>query len=63
MKCILSQAFGQQAGVSDDFQEFGSEEKGVKKKFSMDDALEDRICDLYDLFVDVKIHVFSALFL
>lgn len=45
-------AFGQQAGASDDFQEFCSEEKGVKKKFSMDAALEDKICDLYDLFVD-----------
>ncbi|KAG2663303.1 hypothetical protein I3760_16G022500 [Carya illinoinensis] len=49
---LESKAFGQQAGASDDFQEFCSEEKGVKKKFSMDDALEDRICDLYDLFVD-----------
>ncbi|XP_059453870.1 ubinuclein-1-like isoform X2 [Corylus avellana] len=45
-------AFGQQAGASDDFQELCSEEKGVKKKFSMDAALEDKICDLYDLFVD-----------
>ncbi|XP_040998278.1 ubinuclein-1-like isoform X1 [Juglans microcarpa x Juglans regia] len=49
---LESKAFGQQAGASDDFQEFCPEEKGVKKKFSMDDALEDRICDLYDLFVD-----------
>ncbi|KAF5467910.1 hypothetical protein F2P56_012114 [Juglans regia] len=48
-----SKAFVQQAGASDDFQEFCSEEKGVfKKKFSMDAALEDKICDLYDLFVD-----------
>ncbi|KAF3974025.1 hypothetical protein CMV_002602 [Castanea mollissima] len=46
-------AFGQQAGASDDFQELCSEEKGVlKKKFIMDVAMEDKICDLYDLFVD-----------
>ncbi|GMY06662.1 ubinuclein-1-like isoform X2 [Fagus crenata] len=46
-------AFGQQAGASDDFQELCAEDKGVlKKKFSMDAALEDKICDLYDLFVD-----------
>lgn len=58
---MFSQAFGQQAGASDDFQELCSEEKGVKKKFSMDAALEDKICDLYDLFVDVQICPFSAL--
>jgi len=40
---MFSQAFGQQTGASDDFQEFCSEEKGVKKKFSMDAALEDKM--------------------
>lgn len=56
MHDIFSQAFVQQAGASDDFQELCSEEKGVfRKKFSMDAALEDKICDLYDLFVDVQI--------
>ncbi|KAH9691369.1 ubinuclein-1 [Citrus sinensis] len=46
-------AFEQQAGASDDFQEIGSEEKGVlKRKYRMDSALEDKICDLYDLYVD-----------
>ncbi|KAL9394522.1 hypothetical protein Peur_013807 [Populus x canadensis] len=46
-------ALVQQAGASDDFQEIGSEEKGaLKKKFSMDVVLEDKICDLYDLFVE-----------
>ncbi|KAG2665905.1 hypothetical protein I3760_15G029800 [Carya illinoinensis] len=50
---LESKAFVQQAGASDDFQELCSEEKGVfRKKFSMDAALEDKICDLYDLFVD-----------
>lgn len=52
----------QQAGASDDFQEIGSEEKGaLKRKFSMDAVLEDKICDLYDLFVDVLIATCSAL--
>ncbi|KAL9357551.1 hypothetical protein Peur_050804 [Populus x canadensis] len=50
---MISQALVQQAGASDDFQEIGSEEKGaLKKKFSMDVVLEDKICDLYDLFVE-----------
>ncbi|XP_057987087.1 ubinuclein-1 isoform X2 [Hevea brasiliensis] len=48
-----SKALEQQAGASDDFQEIASEEKGAtKRKFSMDAMLEDKICDLYDLFVD-----------
>ncbi|KAH9691365.1 ubinuclein-1 [Citrus sinensis] len=50
---LESKAFEQQAGASDDFQEIGSEEKGVlKRKYRMDSALEDKICDLYDLYVD-----------
>ncbi|KAA8546449.1 hypothetical protein F0562_002812 [Nyssa sinensis] len=48
-----SKALGQQAGATDDFQDIGNEEKEViKKKFRMDDALEDKICDLYDLYVE-----------
>lgn len=48
-----SKGFDQQVGSSDDFQEIGSEEKGVlKRKFSMGDEMEDKICDLYDLYVD-----------
>lgn len=44
----------QKAGASGDFQEFGPDGKAItKRKFSMDTALEDKICDLYDLFVDV----------
>lgn len=51
------QALEQQAGASDDFQETTTEEKEAsKKKFSMDAALEDKICDLYDLYVDVLFH-------
>lgn len=43
----------QHAGSSDDFQEPSTKEKAVKSTFLTDDALEDKICDLYDLFVDV----------
>jgi hypothetical protein len=51
---MISQALVQQAGASDDFQEMVSDERGgLKKKFSMDAVLEDKICDLYDLFVEV----------
>ncbi|KAL6987012.1 hypothetical protein U1Q18_012771 [Sarracenia purpurea var. burkii] len=50
---ILSKALEQQAEVSDDFHEMGNEGKEViKRKFSMDDVLEDKICDIYDLFVE-----------
>ncbi|KAJ6939199.1 hypothetical protein NC651_005594 [Populus alba x Populus x berolinensis] len=56
MTCIPyveSNALVQQAGVSDDFQEMVSDKRGgLKKKFSMDAVLEDKICDLYDLFVE-----------
>ncbi|KAK3013076.1 hypothetical protein RJ639_009915, partial [Escallonia herrerae] len=50
---MKSKAVGQQAGASDDFQEVGTQEKEVtKRKCSMDVALEDKICDLYDLYVE-----------
>ncbi|KAF6147956.1 hypothetical protein GIB67_001531 [Kingdonia uniflora] len=41
-------------GASDDFQEvYGSEENGDSKgKYSMDKAMEDKICDLYDRYVE-----------
>ncbi|KAL2339736.1 hypothetical protein Fmac_007676 [Flemingia macrophylla] len=43
----------QKGGTSGDFQEFGPDGKTItKRKFIMDAALEDKICDLYDLFVD-----------
>ncbi|KAI3821310.1 hypothetical protein L1987_08874 [Smallanthus sonchifolius] len=45
-------AIEQQAGSSDDFQEPSSKEKVAKSIFTTDDVLEDKICDLYDLFVD-----------
>ncbi|XWS23682.1 hypothetical protein CRYUN_Cryun28dG0035900 [Craigia yunnanensis] len=40
------------ARASDDFQEIGSEERIFRRKFSMDASLENKICDLYDLYVD-----------
>ncbi|XP_021809628.1 uncharacterized protein LOC110753121 [Prunus avium] len=53
-KCIICfQALQQQSRASDDFQEIASGAKELsQRKFSMDAALEDKICDLYDLFVD-----------
>ncbi|KAL3840045.1 hypothetical protein ACJIZ3_024636 [Penstemon smallii] len=37
----------------DDFQEAGPEKKeALKRRYSMDDALENKICDLYDLYVE-----------
>lgn len=45
----------QLAEGSDDFQEFGSDNKGVNKRLTIDATLEDKICDIYDLYVDVRI--------
>ncbi|KAK8487788.1 hypothetical protein V6N11_074193 [Hibiscus sabdariffa] len=42
----------QQPRASDDFQEVGSEERVFRKKISMDAPLENKICELYDLYVD-----------
>ncbi|KAJ8773341.1 hypothetical protein K2173_028518 [Erythroxylum novogranatense] len=42
-----------QVRATDDFLETGAEDKGApRKKFTMDAPLEDKLCDLYDLFVD-----------
>ncbi|KAL3513714.1 hypothetical protein ACH5RR_026431 [Cinchona calisaya] len=50
---MLSKATEQQAGTSDDFQEISAEEKeAFKRKYSVDDALEDKICDLYDRYIE-----------
>ncbi|KAD4385184.1 hypothetical protein R6Q59_010668 [Mikania micrantha] len=46
------EAIEQQAGSSDDFQQPSTKDKVNKSLFITDDALEDKICDLYDLFVD-----------
>ncbi|KAL6522165.1 hypothetical protein OROMI_032042 [Orobanche minor] len=46
----------QQAANSDDFQEAGPEEReALKRKYSMDDVLGNKICDLYDLYVELRI--------
>lgn len=48
------QLLEQQTASSDDFQETGPEEKeSLKRKYRIDSALEDKICDLYDLYVEV----------
>nr|GLL47966.1 ubinuclein-1-like [Ipomoea trifida] len=50
---MKSKAIEQQPGTSDDFQSIATEEKeAFKRKYCMDNALEDRICDLYDLYVE-----------
>ncbi|PAN27220.1 hypothetical protein PAHAL_5G067300 [Panicum hallii] len=42
----------QQDGSADDFQVANDERRALKGKSVMDAALEDRICDLYDLYVE-----------
>ncbi|KAF7025139.1 hypothetical protein CFC21_037369 [Triticum aestivum] len=42
----------QQDGSADDFQTVTDERRDLKGKSAMDSALEDRICDLYDLYVE-----------
>ncbi|XP_071692778.1 ubinuclein-1-like [Rutidosis leptorrhynchoides] len=42
----------QAAGSSDDFRENSTKEKVQKTKYATNDALEDKLCELYDLFVD-----------
>ncbi|VFR00293.1 unnamed protein product [Cuscuta campestris] len=50
---MKSKAIEQQAGTSDDFQAIAPEEKeAFKRKYCMDNVLEDKICDLYDLYVE-----------
>jgi hypothetical protein len=45
----------QKAGASGDVQELGPDGKSItKRNFSMDAALEDKICELYDIFIDVR---------
>ena len=57
----MFQALEQQAGASDDFQEVSAQDKEAsKRKFSMDAVLEDKICDLYDLYVDVLVFACNA---
>lgn len=43
----------QQDGSADDFQVANDERRALKTKYAMDTALEDKMCDLYDMFVEV----------
>ncbi|XP_077231760.1 ubinuclein-1-like [Tasmannia lanceolata] len=54
LSSFKSKAAEHRDGSSDDFQEVpGSVGKGtLKGRFIMDDAMEDKICDLYDLYVE-----------
>lgn len=56
---LLYHAFSQEGEqyfqASEDFQEVGPEEKGARRKLSLSAALEDKICDLYDLYVEVRV--------
>uniref|UniRef100_A0A7N0TSD2 Hpc2-related domain-containing protein n=1 Tax=Kalanchoe fedtschenkoi TaxID=63787 RepID=A0A7N0TSD2_KALFE len=50
---LVSKEFEQQARMPDNFQGLGSDGKGGSKlKYTMNIKLEDKICDLYDLYVD-----------
>ncbi|KAK9748900.1 hypothetical protein RND81_02G088900 [Saponaria officinalis] len=49
---LMSKAAEQQSGGSADLQESGHVEKVAKEQLFMDVTLEDKICDLYDTFVD-----------
>ncbi|PIA27228.1 hypothetical protein AQUCO_08200031v1 [Aquilegia coerulea] len=51
---LKSKVSGQPDGACDDFEEVrSSDEKGfLKVKGGMDNAMEDKICDLYDLYVE-----------
>lgn len=50
---MKSKAQEQLGAMADDLQESNIEEKeALKRKYTMDDPLEDKICDLYDLYVE-----------
>ncbi|XP_019154804.1 PREDICTED: uncharacterized protein LOC109151311 isoform X2 [Ipomoea nil] len=48
-----SKTIEQEDRTLEDFQDVTTEKKeAIKKKYSMDNALEDKICDLYDLYIE-----------
>lgn len=49
---LLKSRAEQQDGSADDFQVNGDEGKKVLRKNAMDNALEDKICELYDLYAE-----------
>ncbi|XP_047322835.1 ubinuclein-1-like isoform X2 [Impatiens glandulifera] len=48
---MKSKVIEQKTGSSNDFRAIANEEK-VKENYNMDDILEDKMCDLYDLYVE-----------
>ncbi|CAD6235464.1 unnamed protein product [Miscanthus lutarioriparius] len=42
----------QQDGSADDFQVANDDRRALKTKYAMDTALEDKMCDLYDMYVE-----------
>ncbi|ONM35870.1 wound-responsive family protein [Zea mays] len=42
----------EQDGSADDFQVANDERRALKTKYTMDTALEDKMCDLYDMYVE-----------
>ncbi|KAM0947331.1 hypothetical protein DsansV1_C08g0085051 [Dioscorea sansibarensis] len=56
VSALKSKVTEQQGGSTNDFQEayINDGKRAQKVKHSMDRALEDKICDLYDLYVEVK---------
>ncbi|XP_052189318.1 ubinuclein-1-like isoform X2 [Diospyros lotus] len=53
LSCIKSKALEQQAGAFSYVKEIGNEGEEInKRKYAMDDVLEDKIRDLYDLYVE-----------
>lgn len=66
IRCVYAYASLLQAnkltdGAADDFQDtFHSEEKGFQKeKFCINSMQEDKICDLYDLYIQVFLCIMS----
>lgn len=48
---IYMQTIEQEDRTLEDFQDV---KDVIKKRYRMDNALEDKICDLYDLYIEVK---------
>lgn len=52
---FIRQVAEQHDGSADDFQEVnGNDERKALRKYGLDIALEDKICDLYDLYLEVR---------
>ncbi|KAK1300918.1 hypothetical protein QJS10_CPB13g00945 [Acorus calamus] len=49
---LTSKVARHQDSSSVDFQQFNANDEKIKEKYRMDSAMEDKICDLYDLYVE-----------